>query len=232
MSTDVPPFTLQGMRAGALAALALVPSTSTYAISFGILASTLGLGFEEIVLFSAWVYAGGAQMASLQAWSTPVPILAVCLITLAINSRFILLGATLRPWMGGLPGWITYPSLLVMVDSNWALLMRQRAEGQNDVGFFAGSGVVLWVNWVCSTALGAAFGQVIDDPRRFGLDFVLAAFFAAIAVSFLSRSRTVLPLAVGVATAVVVDRVVSGPWYILAGTLAGSIAGALRPHAR
>jgi len=233
MTNAAPPFTLAGMRAGAAAALTLIPSSAVYGMSFGIMAGTLGLTFGEIVLISGWVNAGGAQMASLQAWAYPVPILAVCLMTLAMNARYLLMGATLRPWLGGLPAYVSYPSLLVLGDGNWALSMRERAEGRIDAGFLTGSGIVMWINWVSSTALGALFGQVIDDPHRLGIDFMLAAFFTALAVSFYTRSRTVLPLAVGIVTAIVVEKLVAGPWYILAGALVGSVAGALRAgHAR
>ena len=83
--------------------------------------------------------------------------------------------------------------------------------------------------WIASTVAGHLFGQVLGDPRRFGIDFLLAAFFAVMAVGFLrdgaqhraaassrSRSRSL------------VQKLVPGPWYLFAGALAGSLAGALR----
>jgi predicted branched-subunit amino acid permease len=172
-------------------------------------------------------------MASLQAWADPVPIVAVCLTTLAMNARYLLLGATLRPWFGGLPGSRVYPSLFVLGDGNWALAMREYAQGRNDAAFLLGSGIVMWLTWVSATAAGHAFGAILGRPERFGIDFMLAAFFAAMAIDFYRTARGVLPLVVGVATAIVVERLVPGPWYILAGALAGSVAGALRHvHAR
>ena len=53
-------------------------------------------------------------MAALQGLADPVSVLAVCLTTLAVNARYLLLGATLRPWFSELPGYQSYPSLFVM----------------------------------------------------------------------------------------------------------------------
>lgn len=49
-----------------------------YGIAVGIMAGAVGLTALEAILLSAWVNAGGAQMATLQAWADPVPIVAVC----------------------------------------------------------------------------------------------------------------------------------------------------------
>ena len=228
MQTPPPAFTGAGARAGALAVGSLVPAVVLYGFAFGVMASAQGLSALEALLFSALVNAGGAQFASLQAWAEPVPVLAVALTALAMNARYLLLGATLRPWMGNLPARQSFPSLFVLGDGNWTLALREHEAGRSDAAFLAGSGLVMWAVWVAATAAGHGFGDVLGDPRRYGLDFMLAAFFAAMAVPFLRSRRDAAPLVVGGAVAVLVDRLVAGPWSVLAGALAGSIVGAVR----
>jgi 4-azaleucine resistance transporter AzlC len=225
---SAPPFTLHGFRMGAVGALTLIPGVAMYGIAFGIMASASGFSGPEAVLFSSWVYAGGAQMAALQAWADPVPVIALCLTALAMNVRYLLLGAALRPWLADLPPHQSYASLFVLGDGNWALALREYSEGRTDAAFLLSSGLVMWLAWVASTAAGHLFGQVLAQPERFGVDFILPAFFSTMAVAFVRRPGDVLPLAAGVATAIVVERLIAGPWYILAGAVAGSIAGALR----
>jgi predicted branched-subunit amino acid permease len=225
-----PPFTLRGAWAGAIAGLTLLPGVAMYGVAFGIMADVARLSALEAVLFSAWVYAGGAQMATLQAWADPVPLAAVCLTALAMNARYVLLGAALRPWLAGLPPQQTYTSLFFMGDGNWALSLREHGEGRSDVGFLLGSGVVMWATWVATTAAGHVFGQVLGNPARFGVDFMLPAFFAAMAAAFVRKMHDAWPLLAGIAVAVVVERLVAGPWYIIAGALAGSFVG--MAHAR
>lgn len=202
-----------------------------YGVAFGVLAATQGLSALEAALFSALVNAGGAQLASLQVWAEPIPLLAVVLTTLAMNARYLLLGATLRPWMGGLPHYQTYPSLFVMGDGNWALTLREREAGRADAAFLVGSGAAMWAIWIASTTIGHGFGQLLDDPRAYGIDFMLAAFFAAMIVPFLRSGSDIVPLLVGIGTAIAVDQLAAGPWSILAGALGGSLAGAIRPDA-
>lgn len=227
-SSAKPPFTLHGFRAGIVASRTLAPGVVMYGAAFGVMAAAVGVSLWEAVTLSAWVNAGGAQMATLQAWSDPVPLLAICLTVLAISSRYLLLGAALRPWFAGLPAWQSYLSLFVLGDQNWALALREHAEGRDDAAFLLGSGFVLWLIWVGASATGYIFGQALGDPRTFGLDFMVAAFFAGMAVAFVRRAGDIVPLLVGVVAAIIVERTLSGPWYILGGALAGSLAGALR----
>jgi predicted branched-subunit amino acid permease len=192
------------------------------------MAAAVGISLWEAMALSGWVNAGGAQMATLQAWNDPVPLLAVCLTVLAINSRYLLLGAALRPWFAGLPTWQAYLSLFVLGDANWALALREHAEGRDDAAFLLGSGAVLWILWVGGTAAGYLFGLALGDPRMFGIDFMVAAFFASMAIAFVRHASDIVPLLVGMAAAVVIERTVPGPWYILGGALVGSLVGALR----
>jgi predicted branched-subunit amino acid permease len=89
----------------------------------------------------------------------------------------------------------------------------------------------MWFVWVAATLAGHVFGQALGDPTVFGIDFMLAAFFTAMAVTFWTRARNPTPFLVAILVAIVVERLVPGPWYILLGALGGSLAGALR-HAR
>ncbi len=214
-----------GFRTGAIAIWPLMPSAIMFGIAFGIMAGTVGLSLAEATFFSGWVYAGGAQMASLQGWDYPVPLLFVCLTTAAINSRYVLMGATLRPFMASRPAWQVYATLFFLVDANWILSLRYRPDEVDGVGLLFGSGFTMWVVWVVSTMAGSAFGQLLADPKAFGVDFMLAAFFAAAGVTFWKRARPVAPLIVSVLVAILVQKTVPGPWYILVGALAGSLAG-------
>lgn len=233
IASERPAFTLDGMRQGALEVGVLVPGTLMFGMAFGVVAKAAGLGVGEAMLLSAWVNAGGAQMATLQAWADPVPLLAVVLTTLAMNSRYLLLGAAMRPWFGGLPASRSYPSLFVLGDANCAMALRRHAEGRGDAAFVLGSGGVLWLVWVAATAAGHGFGEVLGDPRVLGIDFMLGAFFATMAAGWLDRRGNLMPFVVGVLGAIVVDRLLGAPWSILIGAVIGALAAAFlwRPEA-
>jgi len=221
-------FTREGLRAGAAGVAAVAASVFAYGIVFGVLAEQSGLSLVAALVMSATVYAGSAQIVVLQIWSTPVPLMAVWVATLAINARYILMGAALRPWFEGLARMRAYGSLFVLGDGNWALAMRERAAGRLDVAYLLGGGLVMYVSWVTATGLGHRLGQFIGAPRRLGLDFMLAAFCTTTVVSLWRGRGDIWPMGAAALAAVASEHFVPGHWHILAGGLAGSLIGAWR----
>ena len=126
------PFTLAGVRHGALRGSALSPGVLVYGIVFGVLAGEAGRSALEAVLMSAFIHSGSAQIAALQGMATGpyvAPIVATILLT---NARYVLYGAALRPWYPGQPPAGIYPSLFLLGDGNWAMAMREHGEGRHD----------------------------------------------------------------------------------------------------
>ena len=226
---QTPTFTWAGVLDGARKGILIAPTMIAFGIGVGLLAASKGLSVIEIALMSTLVYAGGAQMATLQVWAEPLPLFALVLTVLAMNARYILLSASLRPPFGTLPWWQIYPGLAIFGDGNWMLTAREINDRHRpDAGFLLGSGLVMILPWIGSTVVGHLFGQFIGDPRRFGIDFLLAAFFAVMAVGFFRKVHSIAPLIAAIVVAILVQKLVEGPWYLFAGALAGSIAGAAR----
>ncbi len=225
MTPAGPVFTRAGVRRGLRSVAPLMPGVVMYGASFGVLSAAAGIVWPEALLFSAWVNAGGAQMAALQAWAHPLPIAALVLINLAMNSRYVLLGAALRPTFGALPARQIYPALFVLGDGNWALMLREQASGRNDAGFLFGSGLAMYLGWVVATMAGHSLGSLLARPERFAIDFVVSAFFATVTVGFYRGRRSLVPLFAGAAGAIVAQRSGAGPWTLLLGALAGSLVG-------
>jgi len=221
-------FTMSGFTVGATSIGAFAATTFAYGLVFGVLADQNGLSLLEAVSMSALVYSGSAQLVALQVWAHPLPLLAILTAVFAMNARYILLGAALRPWFSHLPAPKAYGTLAFLVDGNWALAMREHAAGRADAAYLLGGGVTVYVAWVAGTGLGHALGAFLGPPERLGLDFMLPAFCAVLAVALWKNVGSLWPFATAAAVAAAVAQVSSGPWYVLAGGLAGSIVGALR----
>lgn len=226
MATATVTFTMAGATSGARRSVALAIGSFAYGIGFGVMADHAGLALGEAVAMSALVYAGAAQIVALGMWGDPVPLAAVCLGVVAVNARYFLLGAALRPWLAQLPASRAYLALGVISDGTWALALRERAAGRHDAAFLLGGGLALWVAWVGSTGLGHMLGSIAGEPHRLGLDFLLPAFCATIAVALWRGRGDLAPAIAAGATALAVTHLVDGPWYVLAGGLAGAAAGA------
>jgi branched chain amino acid efflux pump len=221
-------FTWAGVRAGAAGAGAVAASVFAFGIAFGVLADQRGLTLAAALAMSGTVYAGSAQIVALQLWATPVPLIPVWAAALAVNARYVLMGAALRPWLARLAPLRAYGSLFVMADGNWALAMRERAAGRLDAAYLLGGGLAMYVSWVAATGLGHALGQFVGAPRRLGLDFMLAAFCTTTAVALWRGRRDVWPMIAAALVAIASERLIPGHWHILTGGLAGSLVGAWR----
>jgi 4-azaleucine resistance transporter AzlC len=229
-SAQAPYWSMPGLAQGARLCGAMVPGTIVFAAAYGTLAAQKGLTLSQAVLMSAFVYGGASQLVALEVWTNPVTlatVVSLAVVTAIVNARFILMGATMRPWLSPLPPWQAYAALNGTVDATWLVAVRYRAEGGSDCSVFVGAGLTLWIVWVASAVPGYLLGAFISDPKRFGFDLMLPIFFAAMFVPLWRGASRAIGWAIAGVVALIVSYLVSGWWFIVIGALTGSIAGAL-----
>jgi predicted branched-subunit amino acid permease len=232
-----PPFTLAGVRRGIRAALPLAASVFVYGVIFGLLAKTAAMTVAEALLMSALVYSGSAQMAAVNAMeSGRIPagaaMFAMIVAILLLNARYLLYGAALRPWLGRSPPLQAFGTLAVLGDGNWILAMKAEREGERDAGFVFGSGAAMFVPWLAGTLVGMSAGSFAADPARLGLDFMLAAFSAALCVGMIRSRGDVAVLVAAVAGAAAADMLLGASYAVIAAATAGGVVAWLRFPAR
>ncbi len=220
------PFTLAGVRRGAAASLPLAASVFIYGVIFGLLAKTAAMSVAEALLMSALVYSGSAQMVAVNAMDAgrlPVgtAMFAMVVAILLLNARYLLYGAALRPWLGGLPAHQAYGTLAMLGDGNWILAMKAEREGERDAGFVLGSGVAMFAPWLAGTVIGMAAGGFAADPRLLGLDFMLIAFSAALGFGLLKGRADVAVFAAAIVGATAADRLLGSGYAVIAAAAAG-----------
>lgn len=229
------PLTFAGMLDGARAMLPLMPGITAFGMAFGAASVQKGFSLAESTLSSALVFAGLAQMVALEGWTqswSAGTLLALGFLTMTVNMRHVLMGASLRPWLGTLPAWKAYPALMMMADNNWAASLRYHGEGGNDAGFFVGSGLVTWFFWVLATVAGHLVGGGIPDPKVLGIDLVVPAFFVAMLLPNWKGRREAVGWGVAAVVSVAVSFVLPGWWFIVIGALAGAFAGGFTDDGR
>jgi 4-azaleucine resistance transporter AzlC len=217
---------LDGLRLGAALAL----SSGVYGLIFGVLAAQAGLTVLESGIMSATVFAGSAQLVSVETWARPAPIAALVVGIMVVNARHVLMGVAMRPHLHGLPLWKQLLVASVIVDDNWALMMGRFEQGYRDAGFILGCAIPAIPAWTIMTMVGNALGGGIADPTRWGFDFIVIAMFVVVLVGRWRGVSTLLPWGVAAIVAIAAAEYLPGKWYIIAGTIAGSLAGLLRPE--
>ncbi len=212
------------LRAVVPAAVSMVP----FALLIGFLARQNGLSTAEALLMSAMVFAGSAQFVALDLWTWPVPVASLALTAFIINARHILMGAAVMPHIAGWRARQAYPALFFLADEIWALSMARAGAAPLRLSYYAALAAPFYLTWVTMTTLGHLMGAAIRDPARFGFDFAFTAIFLVILSALWRGKGTLWPWLASAATAVTVWYLVAGPWYILAGGVAGAAVGALQ----
>ncbi len=233
MSLGRPRFSRAAVLAGVRRSLPLQVAVAPFGLVCGVAAQGQGLSLAEATLMSGLVYAGSAQLLVLSHWVNPAPVLAAAIASFIINLRLALMGPVLGPWLDRVRGWRLWVSLFVMADQNWALSVTEMQGGQGDAGFLFGSGVLMWVVWVGTTAAGHVLGATMRPPPGHPLFFAALAVFVAILVPMWRGRRDLVPWIVAASVAMLLARLLPGTsWYIVAGALTGSTAGVWRDRRR
>jgi 4-azaleucine resistance transporter AzlC len=225
---QAPYWSLPGLAEGAWRSAPVLPGSIIFGMAFGTLAAQKGLTLTDTVLMSALVFAGAAQLVAIEVWTNPLTlgtIASLAVLTAIVNARFVLMGASLRPWLGPLPAWQVYPVLLLTTDATWIVGMRYRTQGGGDASIYLGAGLAIWAAWVAAVVPGYLLGAVIGDPTRFGFDFLLPIFFAAMLVQIWRGARRAIGWVIAGVVALVAAQFIPGWWFIVIGAVVGSIAG-------
>jgi predicted branched-subunit amino acid permease len=213
---------------GARAMLPLLPGMIAFGIAVGSAAAAKGLSLFEQFLMTVLVYAGLSQMVALEIWPqqmTVGAIAAIVLVAATVNARLLLLSAAFRPWFSPLPAWQSYSLLYILTDASWIASIRYREEGGSDVGFYLGGGLLVFFVWMISVTVGYLLGALVPDPKPIALDLVMPVYFAAMLVPLWRGASRAIPWVVAGVVALLVHHFVGGWWYVIAGSLAGIVAG-------
>jgi 4-azaleucine resistance transporter AzlC len=186
--------------AGARAVAPLALAAGSFGAAFGVLAETAGMGVLAPILMSATTFAGAAQFAAASVLDEGGAVVAAISAAALLNARYGAISLAVAPDFEGSRLRRFLESQLI-VDESWAV--AQVGGGRIDRRVLVGAGLVLFPFWVAGTAIGVAFGDVLGDPERLGLDAAFPALFLALRATQLTSRRAVLAALAGAVIALV-----------------------------
>ncbi|EGY01913.1 AzlC family protein [Nitrospirillum viridazoti Y2] len=230
-------------RRGLAAMAPILLGVTPFALVLGSQAAMKGLSPLEVALMCGLNFAGGSEFVAIELWRSPPQIALIAGMTLLVNCRHLLMGASFAPHLRRLRPWQAALVLFVMADETWALGMddarrRMAATGRPGISlpYYAGLAVSLYIAWVAVTVLGAVVGPVLGNPHAYGFDMAFTAVFLVLIRGMWKGWRRALPWPVSLGVAALTHLAVPGAWYVPAGTLAGLavayfVAGTETPEA-
>ncbi|TPK72473.1 AzlC family ABC transporter permease [Mesorhizobium sp. B2-4-15] len=219
------------LRRGVASCAPVLLGTIPYALVLGAQASQKGLSTVELSMMTGLNFAGGSEFAAIQLWTSPPHVLLIVAITFLVNSRHLLMGAALAPFLRDLPRREVFPALFFMCDESWALGLadaKQRAADGIRPAFspryYMGAALAMYVTWVAFTTLGALLGPMLGHVETYGFDMAFPAVFLVLMRGMWKDMKAALPWLVSLIVAALVYLFVPGAWYVAAGAVSGLLA--------
>ena len=217
---------------GLIASLPIALGYFPIAFSFGVAATRAGFTGTEAFALSLIIYAGASQFLALALLSSGAPVLVSAFTLIAMNLRHVLYGPALMRAAGkGASTRRAWVWAFGLTDEVFGQALGAIARGQKfSESYMFGLGSGAYASWLSGTAVGAlAGGGALEGwpAVSAGLGFMLPALFLALLLSILSRRQVPVILVAGAVT-VAGTLWVSATTGILAGMVAGALAGVVR----
>lgn len=196
-----------------------------FGAAFGLAAVQKGLEPLQAILMSATVFAGASQFAAVDMWGSEVSLIPLIAVVFAINSRHLLMGASLYPMLRDMSPGRRYGLLLFLTDANWAISAQEYQSGKRNLEVILGGGLALWTAWIIGTWLGVYFGGLLQDPKSLGLDMVLGCFLLAMALGGNKSPRTLVAWTVAAFSSLAAWKWLPPNTHVVVGALAGGAIG-------
>lgn len=209
-------------RRGLVASLPVTAGFVPFALVLGAQAAQKGLSVVETPLLTGLNFAGGSEFAAIGLWTSPPHLALITAVTLMINSRHLLMGAALAPFMKGLPKRRVLPALFMMCDESWAMALADaKARGTFSLAHYMGVALPMWLAWIAFTALGAMVGPVLGNVETLGFDMAFPAIFLVLLRGMWKSFSAARPWLVSLVVAATGHLLAPGAWTVAAGAIAG-----------
>ena len=205
--------------------LGVAVATGLYGASFGAVSVGSGLTVLQTCALSLVMFTGASQFAFVGVAAAGGAPLSAAATALMLGTRNALYGLRLAPLLR-YAGWRRPAAAQIVIDESTAMSVSRDTPALARVGFVT-TGIAIFVLWNLFTLLGAVAGNLIGDPRTYGLDAAVGGAFLALLWPRLAdpRNRMVAACAAAVALGVVplapagVPVLVAGGVALLAGVL-------------
>jgi predicted branched-subunit amino acid permease len=200
-------------------------ATGLYGASFGAVSVAAGLSVLQTCALSLLMFSGASQFAFIGVAAAGGAPLSGAATALMLGTRNTLYGLNLAPLLR-FAGPLRPAAAHLVLDESTAMSVTRSSQEAARVGFLS-TGLAVFVFWNLFTFLGAVAGNLIGDPRTYGLDAAVGGAFLALLWPRLAdpRNRVIAVVAAAVALGVVpltapgVPVLVAGGVALLAGVL-------------
>lgn len=197
------------------------------AVPFG---GVIGLTIAESELvpnligwLSSWIiFAGAAQLAAVTLLAAGAGFFPAVTAALVVNVRHTMYSAALVPAFRNQPVWFRRFGPYLLIDQVFALSSVKKADDDFWRRYYLGAGIVSWILWQISVAVGILLGPVF--PESIDVSFLVPALFIALLVPSLRSRPAVFAAVVGAGVTMLLSGIPNRGGMLIGG-LVGIAAG-------
>jgi branched chain amino acid efflux pump len=193
------PTPKQSFLCGIKAVLPILVGIIPFSLITGLFAADAGLSPAKAISMSYIVFAGAAQLATVDLINQNASPMVIILTAVIINLRFSMYSASLAPHFNGLP--VTLRGLLayLLTDQAYAVTIiafnNERKKFKHY--YYIGAATTLWLTWQVGTIVGVFVGTLV--PTSWSLDFAVPlTFLALVFPTMTSRPALMAAIVAGV----------------------------------
>ncbi|MBT8164975.1 MAG: branched-chain amino acid ABC transporter permease [Acidimicrobiia bacterium] len=210
---------------GVRSVLPLLIGVAPFGLIFGVTAAASAVGGGLGYASSLIIFAGAAQLATVQLLTAGSAAAVVIATALVINARHLMYSAALAPHFRDFPTRWRLVLPYILTDQAFAVSISRYDTDTDPVykrWFFLGGAIALWTTWQATSVAGVVLGASI--PESWSLDFAIPLVFLALLVPALKDRPSVVAAVVGGLVALLAHNV-SYNLGLLIGALLGIAAG-------
>jgi 4-azaleucine resistance transporter AzlC len=210
-----------GVRTFAPLIIAVIP----FGLVFGLVAAGSEVGPWLGGATSMIIFAGAAQLATLQLMDAGAVGAVVIATALTINARHLMYSAALAPAFREFPTAARFVLPYLLTDQAFAISAVRFGQIDDPVyrrWYFTGAGLGLWVTWQVFTIVGIVVGAQV--PESWSLDFAIPLMFVILLVPTIKGRPELIAAVVGGGVAVAAAGAPYGLGLMI-GAISGVIAG-------
>lgn len=160
-------------------------------VSVGIFSVEKNFSVLESMLMSLLIFAGAAQVATVDLMANHAPLWVILTTTTLINIRFVIYGASLSKHLQKAKTSLKILLSYGLTDMAFISASSPKHAQEDRVYYYMGAAFAVWFVWQISFFFGAFFGAIV--PSSWPLGFALPAVFIFFTVSRLTSISMLLP---------------------------------------
>lgn len=217
------------MKRGFQASLPIALGYIPVAITFGVLATQVGMSLVELTLMSALVYAGASQFMGANMIAVQASALEIIVATFVLNFRhFIMSFSFANTIRKTVPLRGRFLLSLGLTDESFAVaaIDKEQAKETNSTYFYGTVFLVAYLSWVSGSFLGGLLGEVIPEQVSQSMGIALYAMFIGLLIPAVKINVGLAYIAlIAMLVNLLFSQFVSSGWAIVAGTIIGGATG-------